>query len=157
MPRGLGEDNGGKCLLLELVTGEPEVFGAPVKVETDTSEVTGTCEAPDPLEILWEPSEKVWTVWTEWSGNVWTVLTGGDASVELVAEGVGLAGGLTVAAFSFESISIIFLPAMLWQSKFFLRSSTTLALMWTVPLMTPSVMVWTVWEILPRILSFWPP
>ena len=111
-----------------MVTGEPEVSGAPVKVETDALGVTEDLAAG-----------------------------AGDCSAELVAEDGGLAGGLMVAAFSFESISVIFLPAMLWQSKVFLRSSTTLALMWTVPLMTPSVMVWTVWEILPRILSFWPP
>ena len=113
--------------LLEMVTGEPKVSGAPVKVETDTFVVAGDLGGA------------------------------GDCSAELVAEDGGLAGGLTVAAISCESISVIFLPAMLWQSKVFLRSSTTLALMCTVPLMTPSVMVWTVWEILPRILSFWPP
>ena len=121
--------------LLE-ITGEPKVSGAPVKVETDTSVVAGACEPLDRLGDL---------------GGA------GDCSAELVAEGGGLAGGLTVAAISCESISVIFLPAMLWQSKVFLRSSTTLALMWMVPLMTPSVMVWTDCEILPRILSFWPP
>ena len=94
--------------LLELVTGEPEVSGAPVKVETDALAVAGTREPLDRLGDL--------------DGA-------GDCSAELVAEDVGLAGGLTVAAFSFESISIIFLPAMLWQSKVFFRSSTTLALM----------------------------
>ena len=114
--------------------GDPEVSGAPV--ETD---VLVVAEAREPLDRL-----------EDFDGA-------GDCSAKLVAEGVGLAGGLTVAGISLESISVIFLPAMLWQSKVFLRSSTTLALMWTVPLMTPSVMVWTVWEILPRILSLWPP
>ena len=92
--------------LLEMVTGEPKVSGAPVKVETDTSVVAGACEPLDRLGDL---------------GGA------GDCSAELVAEDGGLAGGLMVAAFSFESISVIFLPAMLWQSKVFLRSSTTLA------------------------------
>ena len=117
--------------------GEPEVSDAPVEVELDASEVT--------------EGEGL-------AGGLTGDLAGaGDCSAEPVDEDDGLAGRLTVAAFSFESISNIFFPAMLWQSKVFLRSSTTLALMWTVPLMTPSVMVWTVWEILPRILSFWPP
>ena len=124
-PRDGEEPAGAPPDLQGMVTGEPEVFGAPAKVETDASVVT---VARKPLDRL---------------GDLGGA---GDSSAELVAEGVGLAGGLTVAAFSFESISIIFLPAMLWQSKVFLRSSTTLALMWTVPLMTPSVMVWTVWE-----------
>ena len=90
-----------------------------MEVELDASEVAG---AGEPLGDL---------------------VGAGDLPAELV-EGDGLAGGLTVAALSPESISNIFVPAMLWHSKVFLRSSTTLALMWTVPLMTPSVMVWTV-------------
>ena len=94
--------------LLEVVTGEPEVSGAPFKVETDTSVVAWTRE---PLDRL-----------GDFDGA-------GDCSAELVAEDGGLAGGLTVAAISCESISIIFLPAMLWQSKVFFKSSTTLALM----------------------------
>ena len=88
--------------------GEPKVSEAPVEVELDASEVT---EARDPLDRL---------------GDLDGV---GDCSAELVAEDDGLAGGLAVAAFSFKSISVIFLPAMLWQSNVFLRSSTTLALM----------------------------
>ena len=120
-----------------MVTGEPEVSDAPVEVELDDSEVT----EGDGL-----------------AGGLPGDLTGaGDCLAEPEVGDDGLSGWLTVAAFSFESISNIFFPAMLWKSKVFLRSSTTLALMWTVPLMTPSVMVWTVWEILPRILSFWPP
>ena len=145
LPRGFGECSGGqgtpRCLAaandlsqsVEVFRGEPEVSDAPVEVELDASEVT---EARDPLDRL---------------GDLDGV---GDCSAELVAEGDGLAGGLpgdltgagdclaepevgddglsgwlTVAAFSFESISNIFFPAMLWQSKVFLRSSTTLALM----------------------------
>ena len=66
MPRGLGEDNGGKNLLtsgecrdpdpietslglLEMVTGEPEVFGAPDEVEIDAVEVM---EGSETLEHL---------------------------------------------------------------------------------------------------------
>ena len=100
---------------LAAALGDPEVSGAPV--ETD---VLVVAEAREPLDRL-----------EDFDGA-------GDCSAKLVAEGVGLAGGLTVAGISLESISVIFLPAMLWQSKVFLRSSTTLALMWTVPLMTPS-------------------
>ena len=151
LPRGLGEVSGGSGLpaalaanltglvakrrpgdggdpletspdLLQMVAGEPEVSGAPVEVELDASEVAGAGEPLDPLGDL---------------------VGAGDLPAELV-EGDGLAGGLTVAALSLESISNIFVPAMLWHSKVFLRSSTTLALMCTVPLMTPSVMVWTV-------------
>ena len=78
--------------LLEMLTGEPEVSGAPVEVETDTSVVT---EALEHLDLLGD-------------------LDGtGDCSAELVADDVGLAGGLTVEVISLESISVIFLPAML--------------------------------------------
>jgi len=66
LPRGLGEDNGGKNLLtsgecrdpdpietslglLEMVTGEPEVFGAPDEVEIDAVEVM---EGSETLEHL---------------------------------------------------------------------------------------------------------
>ena len=75
-----------------MLTGEPEVSGAPVEVETDTSVVT---EAREHLDLLGD-------------------LDGtGDCSAELVADDVGLAGGLTVVAISLQSISVIFLPAML--------------------------------------------
>ena len=83
-------ENNSSCLL-EMVTGEPEVSGTPAKVETDTSEVAGAREPLDPVGDL--------------DGA-------GELSAELVESG-GLAGGLTVAALSPESISVIFLPAML--------------------------------------------
>ena len=100
----MGEDSGGNGFrttgeggdsvetpqgLLEMLTGEPEVSGAPVEVETDTSVVT---EAREHLRDL--------------DGT-------GDCSAELVADDGGLAGGLTVVAISLQSISVIFLPAML--------------------------------------------
>ena len=75
--------------LLEIIAGEPEVSGAPVQVETDASVVT---EAREHLGDL--------------DGT-------GDCSAELVADDGGLAGGLTVEVISLESISVIFLPAML--------------------------------------------
>ena len=74
-----------------MVAGEPEVSGAPVEVELDASVVAGAGEPLDPLGDL--------------DGA-------GDLPAELV-EGGGLAGGLTVAALSLESISNIFVPAML--------------------------------------------
>ena len=57
----------------------------------------------------------------------------------------------------FSRSSVIFLPAMLCVSKAAVRFSTTAARKCAVPFITPSLMVWTVWEILPRIRNFEPP
>ena len=57
----------------------------------------------------------------------------------------------------FSRSSVIFLPAMLCVSKMAVRFSTTAARKCAVPLTTPSLMVWTVWEILPRIRNLEPP
>ena len=62
-----------------------------MEVELDASVVAGAGEPLDPLGDL---------------------VGAGDLPAELV-DGGGLAGGLTVAAFSPESISNIFVPAML--------------------------------------------
>ena len=57
----------------------------------------------------------------------------------------------------FSRSSVIFLPAMLCVSKAAVRFSTTAARKCAVPFITPSLMVWTVWEILPRIRNLEPP
>ena len=111
LPRGFGECSGGRgtprCLAaangvsqsVEVFRGEPEVSDAPVEVELDASEVT----EGDGL-----------------AGGLPGDLTGaGDCLAEPEVGDDGLSGWLTVAAFSFESISNIFFPAMLWKSKVF--------------------------------------
>ena len=54
----------------------------------------------------------------------------------------------------FSRSSVIFLPAMLCVSKAAVRFSTTAARRCAVPFITPSLMFWAVWEILPRIRNF---
>ena len=71
---------------------------------------------------------------------------------KLAGEDWGLAVGEFPLDTFLDSSSEIFLPAMLWESK-----TDPLAWKWTVPLTTPSVMVWTVWWILPSIWNFCPP
>ena len=55
------------------------------------------------------------------------------------------------------SWSLVLAPATQSVSKFLVRSVTTLALMWKVPQETPSWIVWTVRETLPRIRILCPP
>ena len=68
-----------------------------------------------------------------------------------------LASVLGLVSAFFSRNSVIFLPAMLCVSKVAVRFSTTAALRCAVPLITPSLMVWMVWEILPRIRNLEPP
>ena len=65
-----------------------------------------------------------------------------------------LASALWLVSTFFSRSSVIFLPAMLCVSKVAVRFSTTAALRCAVPLITPSLMFWAVWEILPRIQNF---
>ena len=68
-----------------------------------------------------------------------------------------LASVLWLVSTFFSRNSVIFLPAMLCVSKVAVRFSTTAALRCAVPLTTPSLMVWMVWDILPRIRNLEPP
>ena len=78
------------------------VSDAPVEVELDTSEVAGDHECSGGLVgVLGKAGDR------ECLGGLVGVLgEAGDCSAVLVAEDGGS-----------ESISVIFLPAMLWQSK----------------------------------------
>ena len=67
-----------------------------------------------------------------------------------------LASLLGLVSIFFSRSSVIFLPAMLCVSNTAVRFSTTAARRCAVPLITPDLMVWTVWDILPRIRNLEP-